>query len=178
MQQPLIKPVAGGYSARAKDFADLDQAAQIDKEALEFQRKERQEYEERRRKRAEILHAVNSHAELVGVLRQFVQDHIRADVAARHAHAKSFLRAQAALNYEGVACRKFGIEGGFPIKLRLATIKQAESLDLCLLHLHTAKSRAQFAGCPKLTAAIQRALKSAGGAERHMARRLGSFETI
>jgi hypothetical protein len=57
---------------------------------------------------------------------------------------------------------------------KLATVQgdQAANLQHCIDSLTNALVQAKFAGCPRLADKIRSAIKSAGGAQRHMERRI------
>lgn len=58
------------------------------------------------------------------------------------------------------------------MKLRPATVADAQTLKNAIIALKAARTLAKSADCPKLTAKIRSALKSAGGAWRHIERRI------
>jgi len=58
------------------------------------------------------------------------------------------------------------------MKLRPATFSDAQNLEDAIIALKRARNLSKSAGCPKLTAKIRSALKSAGGAWRHIERRI------
>jgi hypothetical protein len=57
------------------------------------------------------------------------------------------------------------------MKLRPITATQRLALERAIELLKAARIHAAHADCPNLTDAIRRAIKSAGGAERHARRR-------
>jgi hypothetical protein len=56
--------------------------------------------------------------------------------------------------------------------IRRATVRQAQSLDFAIAKLKDALASAKNADCPSLCRKIRSAIKSAGGAARHMSHRL------
>lgn len=59
-------------------------------------------------------------------------------------------------------------------RVRPATMRQSIDLQLVIAQLKDARDHARRADCPSTTRKIRSALKSAEGAQRHMARRLAA----
>jgi hypothetical protein len=81
---------------------------------------------------------------------------------------RSHAAAERAMDGGGSAKASRGRRG-----VRPATNRQAIALDLAIARLQDARAQALAADCPSTVKKIRAALKSAAGAKRHMARRLG-----